>query len=123
MATVADDQSTAGLLKNVLEDIEELKGEMTALRRAMIGSYDQPGGMAVAVQKNRADIQELRADRAEDRATREMLTEEYDARVTALERWKEQITNRAIGLVIGSALGSAGIGATVATIISRLLAP
>lgn len=123
MTTVADDQNTAGLLKNVLEDVAELKEELTALRRAMIGSYEQPGGMAVMVQANRAAVAELRAEFAESQAKREKLVEEYDQRVAAVEKWQERVTNRVIGLVAGTALGSAGIGATVATVISRLLAP
>jgi len=40
--------------------------------------------------------------------------------VTALESWITATKNRAIGIGIGVALGSAGIGATVGAVVSSL---
>ena len=87
------------------KEVGTLTAELALLRRALIGSYDSPGGMAVLVQKNTTAVKE------------------HDGRISTLERWREQLTNRAVGVLIGLSLGSAGVGGAVAAVVSNLLAP
>ena len=46
--------------------------------------------------------------------------DDHERRVVALEGWRESLKNQSKGLLVGVALGSAGIGATVGAVVSSL---
>ncbi len=113
--------------EDIVRDIAALKNEMAdfsnelkELRRTLIGSYDAPGGLAIAVLRNERDIALLKADFVTYGKRREELVAEFDARVEDLEEWVKAMKNRAIGITIGLSLGSAGIGAGVSALISNM---
>lgn len=110
----------------IMRDINDLKEqlsgiakELTHLRRALIGSYDTPGGLLTRVSTNERRINQLRQEFINYKKTRAALVEEYDQRVSALEERDRALKNRAIGIGIGLSLGSAGVGAAVAGLITR----
>ena len=86
---------------------------------AIVGNIRQPGGLAVTVQRHEQDITAIRHELAERAMRRDAIVAEYD-RVTALESWITATKNRTIGIGIGVALGSAGIGATMGAVVSSL---
>lgn len=87
---------------------------------AIVGNIRQPGGLAVTVQRHEQDITAIRHELAERAMRRDAIVAEYDDRVTALESWITATKNRTIGIGIGVALGSAGIGATMGAVVSSL---
>ncbi|MDD5708679.1 MAG: hypothetical protein PHR35_22415, partial [Kiritimatiellae bacterium] len=100
--------------------MDEVATAVDEIHDAIVGSIRQPGGLAVTVQRHEQDIAALRGALTEYAMQRSRIVAEYDERVTALETWIAATKNKAIGIGIGVALGSAGIGATVGAIVSNL---
>jgi len=100
--------------------MDEVAQAVEEIHDAIVGSIKQPGGLAVTVQRHDRDIAALRRELADRAIRRDAIVAEYDQRVTALETWIAATKNKAIGIGIGVALGSAGIGATVGAIVSNL---
>jgi hypothetical protein len=123
--------------------VEGVAADVTAIRRAIMGDMDEPGGIVQRVRDNeqravvaaseivrvetamRSEIARIeammKAEIAVIHARREETVAEYERRVNELEDWKEALHNRTMGMIVGLSLGSAGVGAAVASTVSHLL--
>ena len=113
-------QSLGERMDRLEKRMDEVAQAVEEIHDAIVGSIKQPGGLAVTVQRHDRDIAALRRELADRAIRRDAIVAEYDQRVTALEMWIAATKNKAIGIGIGVALGSAGIGATVGAIVSNL---
>lgn len=97
-------------MKTLVIKLNEIGDEVKLLRRSLLGSYDKPGGMAQKIVILDQDLKGL-----------ESKVNHVYGDVKTLQGFAEATKNRAIGISIGVMLGGAGIGAGVATIVSKVI--
>lgn len=102
------------------QGMSELQTAVREVHDAIVGSIRQPGGLAVVVQRHEREIAAVNRELDARTQLRQQIVDGYEKRVSDLEDWRASLRNRAIGIGIGVALGSAGIGATVGAIVSSL---
>jgi hypothetical protein len=114
---MSDDCNLTRELAPLRVEIQSMHLMLNEMHRALLGDLQGNTGLI-----GRIGAAENRLERGDGMAAAWLaLMKKLDERLEAIETWQATITNRAIGVGIGLALGSAGIGATVAAIVSRLI--
>lgn len=97
-------------LKALSIKMDEVVEEVKLLRRSLLGTYDRPGGMAHKVVLLEDDLRRTERD-----------VSKISGKIDDVQSWIDATKNRAVGVSLGLLIGSAGVGAGVATLVSRLL--
>jgi hypothetical protein len=114
---MSDDYNLTRELAPLRAEIQSMHVMLNEMHRALLGDLQGHTGLI-----GRMGVAENRLERWDGQAAERLaLMKKLDERLEAIETWQAAITNRAIGIGIGLALGSAGIGASVAAVVSRLI--
>ena len=96
-------------LGKIRGELRTMHATVHGINRALIGDLGGYTGLLT-----RMGMAEHRIDRLE------VASIEKEKRIENLEDWRAELKNKAIGIAIGLDLGSAGIGATVGAIVTKV---
>jgi tetrahydromethanopterin S-methyltransferase subunit G len=94
----------------IVKRLEVIELKIDLFNKAILGDLEGYRGLLTRVSALEQNHQ-MMGDRIDDNHRRIDVNTDY----------RKALTNRAIGVAIGLSLGSAGVGATIATIITKML--